>query len=55
MDELIREAAKKHGTSPDLLKKLLEWERPRVHLNKRRGLKKDLRRILESHCGDRRQ
>lgn len=50
MDKLIRDAAEEHGTSVELLSELLEWERSRVHLGKRRGLKKDLRRILERHC-----
>ena len=47
MDDLIREMAEKHGTPPELLQELLEWERGKVHLKRRHNKIPDLRRILE--------
>lgn len=47
MDDLIREVAEEHGTPPELLRQLLEWERAKVHLKKRRNKIPGLREILE--------
>lgn len=49
MDELIEEMAEKHGTDADLLREMLEWERSKVHLERRRGKIQNLREILENH------
>ncbi len=49
MDELIEKMAEKHGTDADLLREMLEWERSKVHLERRRGKIQNLRGFLESY------
>ena len=49
MDELIKEIAESSGADPELLKKLIEYERPKVHLERRRGARDELRRMIERH------
>ena len=51
MDNLIRKIAAELHISADLLKKLIEIERPKVHLQKRRGAKDEIRRAIEDFLG----
>ncbi len=47
MEDLLERIAKKHGVSVDLLRRLIEVELPRVHLEKRRNVRRDLRQEIE--------
>ena len=49
MDDLIERIAEKHETSAELLSRLLEYEKSKVHLNKRRGAKDEIRRMITKH------
>jgi len=51
MDKLISETAKKHGVDLELISKLLEYEQQRVHLERRRGARLDIRRVIEEAIG----
>jgi len=55
MDDLIRRAAENHGADPELIQQLVEYEQTRVHLERRRGAKDDLRRLIEQHIEERKQ
>ena len=46
--EILKAIADKHRIDPELLEKLIEYESTKVHLRKRRGARKDLRRIIET-------
>ena len=46
-NELIEKVAQEHGVEPDLLHRLIELEREKVHLEKRRGIKEKIRQIIE--------
>lgn len=46
---LLREVAAKHGVDPRLLLQLIAIEREKVHLERRRGAKDELRAVIESH------
>ena len=46
-DRLLTDVAEKHDVDPDLLKQLIGYEQGRVHLQKRRGAKDEIRRIIE--------
>jgi hypothetical protein len=52
MDDLIEEVARKQGVDRELLKRLIEYERTKVHLSKRRGAKDELRQQIEKHLED---
>lgn len=49
MDEMVQEGAEKYGVSPSLIQQLIEYEQTRVHLQKRRGSRDDLRQIIEQY------
>lgn len=49
MDEVIQEVATKHNVDPALLRQLIELERGKVHLERRRGAKDELRGVIEKH------
>ena len=49
MDELIKEIALKHNIDPALIQRLVEYEQTKVHLQKRRGARDDLRLLIEQH------
>lgn len=49
MDELIDEIALKHQVDPEFLRGLISYERTKVHLQRRRGAKDELRRRIEKH------
>ena len=49
MDDLIREITEKHGVDARLLQDLLKVELGKVHLERRRGAKDELRSIIEQH------
>ena len=44
---LIKEVAENYGVDADLIKTLLAYEQTRVHLDKRRGAKDQLRTLIE--------
>jgi hypothetical protein len=48
-EKLLREVAEKHGVPPDLLNALIEYEKGRVHLQRRRGAKAEIQRTIEQH------
>ena len=47
MEDLLEKVAQKYEISADLLRQLIEVERPRVHLEKRRNVGRDLRQVIE--------
>ena len=49
MDKLLQDTAREHKVDAKLLEQLVEIERPKVHLSKRRGVKAELRRAIEEH------
>jgi hypothetical protein len=49
MDDLIEEVATRHDVDRKLIECLIDYERKRVHLSKRRGAKDDLRQLIEKH------
>ncbi len=49
MDKLLQEAASEHEVDAKLLERLVEIERPKVHLKTRRNVKVELRRAIEEH------
>ena len=49
MDDLIRQCAEKHAVDAELIHRLIEYEKTKMHLKLRRGAKDDLRRIIETH------
>jgi hypothetical protein len=49
MDELIQECAERHGVDPQLISRLIDYEKTMVHMERRRGAEDDLRRIIETH------
>lgn len=51
-DQLLTNIAEKHDVSPDLLKELIEYEQGRVHLERRPGAKKEIRRKIEERLSD---
>lgn len=55
MDNIIYEVAQKHGADPELVRQLLQYEQSKVHLERRRGAKDDLRRIIEQHIEEHQQ
>ena len=52
MDDLIEEVAARHGVDRKLIDRLIDYERTRVHLSKRRGAKDELRQLIEKHMED---
>ena len=49
MDKLTKEVAARHKVDPALIQLLVEYEQTKVHLQKRRGAREDLRRLIEQH------
>ena len=49
MDDLIPEIAMKHNVNPELIQRLIGMEKSKVHLWKRRGVKDELRKLIEEH------
>ena len=49
---LLAQVAKRHDTDSSLLQKLIEYEQGRVHLQRRRGAKADIQRMIEEHIFD---
>jgi hypothetical protein len=46
-DQLLQNILLRYGIKPELYMKLLEEEKSRVHLKKRRGVKEQLRKLIE--------
>jgi hypothetical protein len=55
MDELITQCAERHAIASELVRRLIEYEKTKVHLERRRGAKEDLRRIIEAHIEEQSQ
>jgi hypothetical protein len=55
IDNIIHEVAQKHGADPALIQQLVEYEQTKVHLERRRGAKEDLRRRIEQHIDEHQQ
>lgn len=53
MDKLLKETAKEHDVEPALLRRLIDIEKSKVHLQKRRGAKIELRQAIEQHMEER--
>ena len=54
-DNLIQETAEKYEVDVSLLKKLIAFEKTKVHLEKRPGAKEKIRKIIEDsieHIGE---
>jgi hypothetical protein len=54
-ENLVQETAEKHNVDVELLKKLIAFEKTKVHLEKRRGAKGQIRKIIEDaieHTGE---
>jgi hypothetical protein len=49
MDDLIGEVARRHGVDRKLIERLIDYEKTKVHLSKRRGAKGELRQMIEKH------
>lgn len=49
-EELIRQAAQKHGVGAALLQALIDHEQTKVHMLKRRGVADQLRKLIEEHA-----
>jgi hypothetical protein len=49
MDELIRQLSERHKVDADLISQLLQYEQTKIHMERRRGAKDELRRIIEKH------
>jgi hypothetical protein len=51
-EELLHDVAQKHEVDAELLRELIAFEAPKVHLEKRRGAKEGLRKIIEARIDD---
>lgn len=51
-DRLLTEIADDHGVEPDLLNEMIDYEKGRVHLERRPGAKDDLRDMIEQRLTD---
>ena len=51
LDELLHEIAEKYHVDPNLVKSLIEFESTKVHLEKRRGAKDQIRKLIEEWVG----
>ena len=49
MDKVIDEVAVENNVSVDLLRRLIDYEQGRVHLERRRGAMEDLKRLIEEN------
>ena len=55
MDELVNEIAGKYNVVPELIERLVAYEQTKVHLERRRGAKDELRRVIEQHIEEQKQ
>jgi len=51
-DRLLNEVADDHDVDPDLLTDMINYEKGRVHLERRPGAKKKLREMIEQRLTD---
>jgi hypothetical protein len=51
-DRLLTDVAEKHDVDPELLRNLIDYERGRVHLERRPGAKKKIRQRIEERLTD---
>jgi len=51
-DRLLTDIAEDHGVDPDLLNEMIDYEKGRVHLERRPGAKDDLRDMIEQRLTD---
>ena len=55
MDKLVDEIAEGHNVAPELIERLVVYEQTKVHLERRRGAKDELRRVIEQHIEEQEQ
>lgn len=55
MDKLVSQIAEKHKVTPELIERLVAYEQTKVHLERRRGAKDELRRVIEQHIEEQEQ
>lgn len=51
-DRLLTDIADDHGVDPDLLNEMIDYEKGRVHLERRPGAKDDLQNMIEQRLAD---
>jgi hypothetical protein len=51
-DRLLTDIADDHGVDPDLLNEMIDYEKGRVHLERRPGAKDDLQNMIEQRLTD---
>jgi hypothetical protein len=47
LDRIVNEVSKKHDVSSDLVRKMTALEQGKLHLERRRGITRDLRALLQ--------
>lgn len=51
LQSVVQDVGRKHDVSPDLITKMLEVERNKLHLERRRGVVEELHTILAKELG----
>lgn len=51
-DRLLTDIADDHGVDPDLLNEMIDYEKGRVHLERRPGAKDNLQNMIEQRLTD---
>ncbi|WP_162890584.1 DNA modification system-associated small protein [Salinibacter ruber] len=51
-DRLLTEIAEEHDVDPDLVHEMIDYEKGRVHLERRPGAKSDLQNMIEQQLSD---
>jgi hypothetical protein len=51
-DRLLTDISDDHGVDPDLLNEMIDYEKGRVHLERRPGAKDDLQNMIEQRLTD---
>ncbi len=54
-DELLSEVSAEYNVDPGLLRQLVDLENTKVHLERRRGAKNQIRQMIENHLDQRGQ
>ena len=54
-DELLCEVSAEYHVDAELLRQLVEFENTKVHLERRRGAKSQIRQIIEKHLNQQEQ
>ena len=54
-DELLREVSTEYNVDPELLRKLVDLEKTKVHLERRRGVTKKILEMIDNHQDEQEQ